>query len=375
MNNINIKNIDMNGIEFIEDKDYFIIKRYGKYFRLGVQEANMLRELTARRDVQTVLSKYEISEEDFSKFIHSLEECGVVGDVKKERKNILFYRFKLINPDTYLHLLVNKFLSNKTVNRLLLIFSALIIMMGSIIFLKNISQLTDGFFKDFVFFDFITFYIVTILVIFLHELGHGIACKYFGGKVEEIGFLLIFFSPALYCDVSGIWSFKDKKKKIITLIAGVYIQLIIFSLCSLAYDLYFGHSTWLATFILWNVLMIFSNILPFIKLDGYWILSNIVEIPNLYEKSLKLALGRGEEVLFDEREIIKKKFIKFFGILNILFVLMSIVVGFIGIYYVSINIEGYFKYVILFFEGITYFLVLIFFGLFLYKLSKKKSLS
>ncbi len=365
----------MNGIEFIEDKDYFIIKRYGKYFRLGVQEANMLRELTARRDVQTVLSKYEISEEDFSKFIHSLEECGVVGDVKKERKNILFYRFKLINPDTYLHLLVNKFLSNKTVNRLLLIFSALIIMMGSIIFLKNISQLTDGFFKDFVFFDFITFYIVTILVIFLHELGHGIACKYFGGKVEEIGFLLIFFSPALYCDVSGIWSFKDKKKKIITLIAGVYIQLIIFSLCSLAYDLYFGHSTWLATFILWNVLMIFSNILPFIKLDGYWILSNIVEIPNLYEKSLKLALGRGEEVLFDEREIIKKKFIKFFGILNILFVLMSIVVGFIGIYYVSINIEGYFKYVILFFEGITYFLVLIFFGLFLYKLSKKKSLS
>ncbi|ADI28152.1 M50 family metallopeptidase [Geobacillus sp. C56-T3] len=367
--------LDMNGIEFIEDKDYFIIKRYGKYFRLGVPEANMLRELTVHRDVQTVLRKYGISEEDFSKFVHALEECGVIGDVKKERKNILFYRFKLINPDTYLHLLVNKFFSNKTVNRLLLIFSALIITMGLIVFLKNISQITDGFFRDFVFFDFITFYIATILVIFLYELGHGIACKYFGGKVEEIGFLLIFFSPALYCDVSGIWSFKDKKQKIITLIAGVYVQLIIFSLCSIIYDLYFGQSTWLATFILWNVLMIFFNILPFVKLDGYWILSNIVEIPNLYEKSLKLALGRGEEVLFDEREILKKKFIKVFGILNIVFVFMSIVVGFVGIYYVSINIGGYFQYVILFFEGITYFLVLIFFGLFLYKLSKQKSLS
>ncbi|KAF0996551.1 hypothetical protein [Geobacillus sp. TFV-3] len=111
------------------------------------------------------------------------------------------------------------------------------------------------------------------------------------------------------------------------------------------------------------------------KLDGYWILSNIVEIPNLYEKSLKLALGRGEEVLFDEREILKKKFIKVFGILNIVFVFMSIAAGFGGIYYVSINIGGYFQYVILFFEGITYFLVLIFFGLFLYKLSKRKSLS
>lgn len=231
------------------------------------------------------------------------------------------------------------------------------------------------FLKILFFFDFTLFYIVTILVIFLHELGHGIACKYFGGKVEEIGFLLIFFSPALYCDVSGIWSFKDKKQKIITLGAGIYVQLLIFSLCSIIYDLYFEQSTWLATFILWNVLMIFSNILPFIKLDGYWILSNIVEIPNLYEKSLKLVLGRGEEVLFDEREVLKKKFIKAFGILNIVFVFVSIIVGFIGLYYLSVNIEGYFKYVILFFEGITYFLVLIFFGLFLYKLSKKKSLS
>ncbi|MEW5323126.1 M50 family metallopeptidase [Geobacillus thermoleovorans] len=372
---IDIKNLDMNGIEFIEDKDYFIIKRYGKYFRLGVLEANMLRELTFHRDVQTVLSKYRINEEDFSKFIHALEECGVIGDVKKERKNILFYRFKLINPDTYLHLLVNKFFSNKTVNRLLLIFSALIITLGLIAFLKNVYQITDKFFRDFVFFDFITFYIATILVIFLHELGHGIACKYFGGKVEQIGLLLIFFSPALYCDVSGIWSFKDKKQKIITLIAGVYVQLIILSLCSIIYDLYFEQSTWLSTFILWNVLMVFSNILPFLKLDGYWILSNIVEIPNLYEKSLKLALGRGEEVLFDEREILKKKFIKVFGILNIVFVFMSIAAGFGGIYYVSINIGGYFQYVILFFEGITYFLVLIFFGLFLYKLSKRKSLS
>ena len=85
---IDIKNLDMNGIEFIEDKDYFIIKRYGKYFRLGVPEANMLRELTVHRDVQTVLRKYGISEEDFSKFVHALEECGVIGDVKKERKNI-----------------------------------------------------------------------------------------------------------------------------------------------------------------------------------------------------------------------------------------------------------------------------------------------
>lgn len=150
--NIDIKNIDMNGIEFIEYKDYFVIKRYDKYFRLGVQEANMLRELAVHRDVQTVLSKYGISKEDFDNFIRALEECGIIGNVKRERKNILFYRFKLINPDTYLQLLVSKFLNNRIVNRLLLIFSGLIISTGLIVFFKNIFRITGGFFKDFVFF-------------------------------------------------------------------------------------------------------------------------------------------------------------------------------------------------------------------------------
>ncbi|HZG59619.1 MAG TPA: M50 family metallopeptidase [Anoxybacillus sp.] len=213
----------------------------------------------------------------------------------------------------------------------------------------------------------------TVLAIFLHELGHAIACKYFGGKVEEIGFLLIFFSPALYCDVSGIWMFKNKREKIITLIAGIYVQLLIFALCSITYSLYLNESTWLATFIIWNLLMVFSNILPVIKLDGYWILSNILEIPNLYEKSLKLALGGNTEVLFDEKEFSKRRFIKIFGILNISFVFISILVGVISLYYLSITLEGTFKYVIIIFETLMYSLIVIFFGIFLYKLARQKS--
>lgn len=163
------------------------------------------------------------------------------------------------------------------------------------------------------FFVFSLVYIPKKDIYFISESEDDICFKHKKGMVDHAS-----IKPAKKSKSMSIHhGFRDKKKKIITLIAGVYVQLIIFSLCSIVYDLYSRHSTWLATFILWNVLMVFSNILPFIKLDGYWILSNIVEIPNLYEKSLKLALGRGEEVLFDEREIRKKKFIKVFGILNI----------------------------------------------------------
>ena len=48
----------------------------------------------------------------------------------------------------------------------------------------------------------------------LHEFGHAMACKHFGGEVHEMGFMLLVFSPCLYCDVSDAWRFASKWKRI-----------------------------------------------------------------------------------------------------------------------------------------------------------------
>ena len=54
----------------------------------------------------------------------------------------------------------------------------------------------------------------------LHEFGHALACKHFGGEVHEMGFMLLVFSPCLYCDVSDAWRFPSKWKRIAVSAAG-----------------------------------------------------------------------------------------------------------------------------------------------------------
>ncbi len=55
----------------------------------------------------------------------------------------------------------------------------------------------------------------------LHELGHAVACKHFGGEVHELGLLLLAFTPCLYCDVSDAWQLPDRRQRILISAAGM----------------------------------------------------------------------------------------------------------------------------------------------------------
>ncbi len=369
---MDIEQIDFGDLEFIENGDHFVVKRAKQFFRLGKLEGNMLRDLKEKGNIPQILSTYNIKEEDLEGFIMQLESAGVIGTEKTEHKNILFYKVSLFNPDRFLDSLVKNLFHYTYVNNFLILLLGLIILLGFVLFFNNFNDITTNLLIDFVLSDFALFYISTITTVFLHEIGHAVTCKYYGGKVEEIGFLLLFFSPALYCDVSGIRMFSKKKEKVITLLAGVFVQLIIFSLVSILYHYFFWGSSFLATFAIWNLLMIVSNIIPVIKLDGYWILSSVLDIPNLYEKSLKLVLGNQEGVLFNEREIRMKKFVKIFGIMNILFVFISAFMGLFGIYFMSTRLEGIYKYISITINTLIYLLILIFFTRFLIKMMKHK---
>ena len=67
----------------------------------------------------------------------------------------------------------------------------------------------------------------------LHELGHGLTCKRFGGECRELGFMLLIFSPTLYCNVSDIWMVKDKWKRIAVSMAGMWVEAVIAATCTL----------------------------------------------------------------------------------------------------------------------------------------------
>lgn len=123
-------------------------------------------------------------------------------------------------------------------------------------------------------------FVVTIL----HEFAHGLTCKHFGGEVHELGFLLIYGGPAFYCNVSDSWLFPEKSKRLWVMAAGGFFELFVWGLAAIAWRIT-EPGTWLGSATLVIVLTSgvrqFFNLNPLIKLDGYYLLSDWLEIPNL----------------------------------------------------------------------------------------------
>ncbi len=136
----------------------------------------------------------------------------------------------------------------------------------------------------------------------IHELAHGLACRHFGGECHEIGVSLLVFSPCLYCDVSDTWMLPRKRDRILVAAAGIYIEVLV---SALALTLWSWTQPGLLNFLLLNIFMVTTvstviyNANPLLRYDGYYILSDWLEIPNLRAKAdqeirqlfLKLCTG------------------------------------------------------------------------------------
>ena len=124
-----------------------------------------------------------------------------------------------------------------------------------------------------------------------HEFGHGLSCKVYGGECHEMGVMLLCFSPCLYCDVSDSWTLKNKWKRIMIGAAGMYIEVIISG-----FAIYFWASTktglmhhlCLNIFFVTTITTVIFNANPLMRFDGYYMLSDLLEIPNLRPKADKL---------------------------------------------------------------------------------------
>ena len=150
-------------------------------------------------------------------------------------------------------------------------------------------------------------FVVAFTVMTIHEFAHGLALKHFGGKVEEMGFLILYFIPAFYCNLNDAWMLR-KRERILVSLAGGYIQLFLWACATIAWRLLaletFLSRVCLVAIVFAGVQTLF-NFNPLIKLDGYYLLSDYLEIPNLRPKAWHF-LGRklknwllGSEILGD----------------------------------------------------------------------------
>lgn len=126
----------------------------------------------------------------------------------------------------------------------------------------------------------------------VHEFGHLAACRRWGCPHGGLGVGLYLLAPVFYADVSPAWRLPRHQRAIVDL-GGIYFQL----LCTPAFvALYLatGAEAWLWAVVICDLSALF-NLSPFAKLDGYWLLSDALGIPNLHQRARELlppAMGR-----------------------------------------------------------------------------------
>jgi len=121
-------------------------------------------------------------------------------------------------------------------------------------------------------------------ILFLHELGHATACKKLGAEPGSIGFGFYMLSPVMFADVSEIWKLKRKERLYVNF-AGLYIEILIALVLAIIY--LFTEEISLIILCSMVLLSFLLNLNPLLRYDGYWILSDLTNTPNLRKVSIQ----------------------------------------------------------------------------------------
>ena len=128
----------------------------------------------------------------------------------------------------------------------------------------------------------------------VHELGHGMVCKYYGCRVREAGVTLILFMPITYVDATSSWALPSKWQRMHVSFGGLWVELFIASAAAIYWSYsaegYWNTIAYKLMIIAGSTTLLF-NINPLMRFDGYYLLSDYLGMPNLYQRA-QLSLMR-----------------------------------------------------------------------------------
>jgi putative peptide zinc metalloprotease protein len=221
------------------------------------------------------------------------------GRRSKSKVNLAHISFSAWDPDKYLGWLdsaVGEFVYSKWC----VLAAVTLFIFEAAVFIENwkfIGPDTALFFnftqKSFL--DFVQFWVLLLVLGFVHETAHGLTCKHFGGQVHSMGLMFLYLAPCFFVDVTETWVSASKIQRLATIIAGIWIEMMI---CGFAMIFWLNTSTggWLHNFayeviLLTGIAVVVINLNPLIKLDGYYFLTEVIEIPDLKERSTAFLSG------------------------------------------------------------------------------------
>jgi len=302
-----------------EGRTYYVVKDpvSMRYYRFKEHENFLLGLMDGKHTLDDAQKAFEkrfrpdrLTLEDLEQFGQQLLKAGLaqnespaagkqLWDGRKKRKrqeliqaltNILYIKIPIFDPERLLEKMLPYTRWMFTIWFLLL---SIGVMSGALLLvLTHFQTFRDRWPSFHEFFSFKTiFYMWAALgvVKVIHEFGHGLSCKAFGGEVHEMGFLFLCFSPAMYCNVSDAWMLPSKWKRIIISGAGIYVELMIAAIATFVWWNSSSHPfinyMALCLMVVCSVSTVMFNGNPLMRYDGYYVLADWLEIPNLRDRA------------------------------------------------------------------------------------------
>src|SRR5688572_18344496 len=250
----------------IGNRGEFVVKdpQSGQYFNLGPQESFLLERLDGEQTARAICDAFErhfnepLSEQDLGEFLEVarsmgfLQAVGVPGTLlgedaravttadyasappsraaaeptpAKPRQSILYWRKSAFDPDRFFNWLEPRIRFVWT--RGFVIVSAACMAVALLVVLSNGHEIVSRFPQVARWEPWVLAWLTLVLATTLHEFAHGLTCRHHGGEVHEVGFLLMYFIPCFYCNVSDAWLFREKSKRVWVTLAGAYCDLML----------------------------------------------------------------------------------------------------------------------------------------------------
>lgn len=373
-------------IQAISPTEYVVKRRESReYFSVGPQEACLLELLQGKNSFVEIQKAYaerfseSLSEADLDEFLQAIQPMGLLKSSSRSRsgskeirsesgsriasqamtapslpgesvvvrakkrsplngQSALFFRIPMCDPDAFLGRLVNAIPFVWT--RGFLIFASGVMLMALCVMISSSHLLSAGIPKSPGWNDAILFISVMLGCTALHEMAHGATLKRFGGEVHDSGFLFMFFTPCMYCNVSDAWLIPDKWKRLAITAAGGFCDLCVWAIAVFIWRLTvigtpINQVAFLALTICGGRSLLNFN--PFLRLDGYYLLSDWLAIPNLRPRAMDYWMGHVRWFLWGAAPppvLPEKRVLLFYG-----FICWVFAIGFLDLIFVQ-----FFKY-------------------------------
>jgi len=282
----------------------------GKFFRMGLREERLARQLDGDRTILQILEALKKNESDQAlsmqealMFLQTLKGAGLLEEkTESEQKkpkpifNPMFMKIPLGNPDGIFGWLASGLRALPSLP--LAILAGLLMLTGAYAILSNLDRFTATMGSVFTASNITGFLACFVALKVIHETAHGVVCKYFGGRVPDAGLYFMFFMPLTYIDATASWRFPSKWVRILVTSAGILAELIVAAIAGLVWantPMGFVNTIASNVVISASVTTLLFNANPLMRFDGYFILADLSGRPNLYTLASRAAfslLGR-----------------------------------------------------------------------------------